>query len=206
MEFENNTKSSGVAKAALATAIPAAAVSVLDAIGGIGSIFGGSRNNSNMPICDGDHIINRHELDANLKHVQEIQNKDLEISELKTEVKFRDANTYVDQKMLDLHAYYDAKFSSLNQQLADQAVLNQANKDSFQVLQERLDCAKKELGGAINQEARDRRCADNTIVTYANATFYPKLVAGVTPTTTTTPQDVYNPLPACQCDCNSRVL
>ena len=46
-------------------------------------------------------------------------------------------------------------------------------------------------------EAERRCCADNSIVTYANATFYPKMVADVTTGTTTTAQTLYNPLPKC---------
>ena len=42
-----------------------------------------------------------------------------------------------------------------------------------------------------------RCCGDNSIVTYANATFYPKQVADVTTGTGTTAQTLYNPLPQC---------
>lgn len=66
-------------------------------------------------------------------------------------------------------------------------------EDSIPLVQER--CM-----GAIAAERDARKCADSAIVRYVNATFYPKLVAGVTPTTTTTEQPVYNPLP-CQCGC-----
>ena len=49
---------------------------------------------------------------------------------------------------------------------------------------------------------RERRCcADNAIVTYTNATFYPIQVADVTTGTTTTRQTTYNPIPKCDC-CN----
>ena len=41
----------------------------------------------------------------------------------------------------------------------------------------------------------ERKANDNTIVTYANATFYPKQVADVTAGSTTTPQTTFNPLP-----------
>lgn len=50
-------------------------------------------------------------------------------------------------------------------------------------------------------EAERRCCGDNSIVTYANATFYPKQVADVTTGTATTAQTLYNPLPKCGC-CN----
>jgi multidrug resistance efflux pump len=84
----------------------------------------------------------------------------------------------------------DGQIANINAQLGAQAVQNQATKDSFQLLQERL-CA----------ETKERRCSDNAIVNYANATFYPKLVADITTGTTTTAHTLYNPLPAENCGC-----
>ena len=48
-----------------------------------------------------------------------------------------------------------------------------------------------------------RCCGDNSIVTYVNATFYPKQVADVTTGTATTAQTLYNPVPKCGGCCNS---
>lgn len=57
--------------------------------------------------------------------------------------------------------------------------------------------------GYTQAERRARCCADNSIVNYANATFYPKMVADVTTGTGTTAQTLYNPLPDCgDCCCN----
>ena len=58
---------------------------------------------------------------------------------------------------------------------------------------------KRELHDRIQLEAERRCCADNAIVNYANATFYPKMVADVTVGTTTTAQVLYNPIPDCGC-------
>ena len=58
---------------------------------------------------------------------------------------------------------------------------------------------KSELHREIEMEAERRCCGDNAIVTYANATFYPKQVADVTTGTATTAQTLYNPLPKCGC-------
>ena len=78
---------------------------------------------------------------------------------------------------------------------------NQATKDSFQLVMERLECAKSEMGEAICREAAARKCGDNTIVNYTNATFYPKQVADVTTGDTTVAQTTYNPLPVDTCGC-----
>ena len=57
------------------------------------------------------------------------------------------------------------------------------------------------MGEALCREIGDRKCADNAIVNYVNATFYPKMVADVTTGTTTTAQTIYNPLPVENCCC-----
>lgn len=49
----------------------------------------------------------------------------------------------------------------------------------------------------IQRERDERCCGDNAIINYANATFYPKMVADVTTGTETTAQSLYNPLPNC---------
>lgn len=168
--------------------------SVGTALGGL-AVLGGAAG----PICNllgrGMGPCNPSELDM-LKTLQE---KDLEIAALNTDVKFRDSTIYSDRKDLEAYKYYDGRFREFEAILANQAVQNQATKDSFQLLQERLDCAKKECCSAIEAEVNARKCADNAIVNYVNATFYPKMVADVTVGTTTTAQTTYNPLPVSTC-------
>lgn len=212
MELER--KSSGVAKAGLTTGIIGTSLATLGIMGGAGAgLFGLGRNIGNtetvlMPVpmngfgwngwgrsgegcCSEDHTVNRYELDM----TQRLAEKDSQIA-------LRDANTYQDQKMLEMYKYIDGRFQEFEKALCDQAVTNQATKDSFQMVQQDVDCRYRELRDKICDEARERRCADNTIVTYTNATFYPKQVADVTTGTTTTPQSTYNPLPICDC-CNN---
>ena len=101
--------------------------------------------------------------------------------------------------MLELYRYIDGKFIEFEKQFAAQAVTEQANRDSFSMVNERLTCLKTELCGALDNERHERRCSDDIIVTYANSTFYPKQVADVTTGTATTAQALYNPLPAQTC-------
>lgn len=189
----------GVALGSVGTGLGA-----LNLLGGLGSFLtngwaGGAAPRAGAPVangtCNEDHPVNRYDLEM----VQKLQNKDMEIAALNTDIKLRDANTYSDQKSLELYKYIDGRFREFEAAIAAQGIQNQANKDSFQILQERLDCAKKECDCAIEAEARARKCADDIIVNYTNATFYPKMVADVTTGTTTTAQSVYNPLPACSC-------
>ena len=168
-----NFASKGVANAGLTTGIIGSALGFLNS-GGLGGILGGMGNWNG---CAENIPVTRYEL-----------GQEKQIADLKSQIALRDANLYNDQKSLELYRYIDGKLNEINGVLGAQAVQNQATKDSFQLLQERLDC-----------ECKARSAADNSIVNYANATFYPKMVASPTTGTETTAQTVYNPLPACCC-------
>lgn len=177
----------GVALGSVGTALGGLAV-----LGGAGNVLGGLTGRYNNP----DAMPVTH---YDLGLLKTIQEKDLEIAALNTDVKFRDSSIYADQKDLEMYKYFDGRFREFEAVIANQAVQNQATKDSFQLIQERLDCAKKECCSAIEAEVNARKCADNAIVNYVNATFYPKMVADVTVGTTTTAQTTYNPLPVSTC-------
>ena len=185
MELER--KSSGVAKAGLTTGIIGTSLAALEALGSLGT--------ASRAVSDGtsseDHYVNRYELEQQQK-----------IAKLESEIALRDANTYNDQKSLELYKYIDSKINAITTELANQAVQNQKTSDSFQIVTERMTSLKTDLLNAVESEKHERRCADNSIITYANATFYPKQVADVTVGSTTTAQSLYNPLPAETCNCN----
>ena len=141
-----------------------------------------------QPTCSENMPVSRYELDRE----QKLAAKDSEIALLK-------ANTYNDQKMLDVYAYIDGQLKEVRKTLCDQAVHNQRTEDSFVLARQDIASVKSELHREIEMEAERRCCGDNSIVTYANATFYPKQVADVTTGTATTAQTLYNPLPKCGC-------
>ena len=197
MELER--RSSGVAKAGLTTGIIGTSLGTLGVLGaganGIGNLLFGRNNqpvvvmdtNNGYPAggcCSEDHYVNRYEL--------ELQQK---IAEKDSQIALRDANTYNDQKSLELYKYVDGRFREFEQAFAAQAVNNQKTADDVMRVQANLDCCCKELRDKICDEKHERKCNDNLIVTYANATFYPKLIAGITAGTTTTPQPTFNPIP-----------
>lgn len=141
--------------------------------------------------CSENHLVNRYEAGQAAR-----------IAELETEVKLRDANTYTDQKMLEMYQYTDGRLRAMEADSAAQKVLNQRTQDSFALAHADLAAVKAELKGDIRMEAERRCCADNAIVTYTNATFYPKMVADITTGTGTTAQSTYNPIPKCGGCCN----
>lgn len=218
--MELQRRSSGVAKGGLATGITGTALGGLNtltllgmganALGG----FGLGRNNQQPVVvvegngrgygcngdfrdgscCSEDRHVNRYELDL----IQKLAEKDSAIA-------LRDANTYNDQKMLEMYKYVDGRFREFEQAFAAQAVHNQKTTDDVLRVQANLDCCCDKLATAINAEARERKCDDNAIVNYANNTFYAKMIADITTGTTTTRQAVYNPL-SCDCCGNGQII
>lgn len=180
--------SNGKANAGLTTGIIGTALGALNSTGMLGGLLGGN----NMNCCSSeDHLVNRYEAAQQAR-----------IAELETEVKLRDSNIYTDSKILDLYKYFDGELKGVRDTLCAQAVHNQRTEDSFVLARQDIAAVENRLNEKIKMEAERRCCGDNSIITYANATFYPKLVADVTAGTTTTAQTLYNPLPDCGCNCN----
>lgn len=115
-----------------------------------------------------------------------------ELAAKDSKIALLEANTYNDQKSLELYKYVDGKFNAINEVLAAQAVRNQAINDSIQS----LDYKTMQ---AIALEAERRSCADCKIVNYVNSTFAPKLITDYTAGTTNAVAQVYNPLACGQC-------
>lgn len=177
--------SKGVAGSGLGLGIAGTALGLLNANGGglLGGLLGGNCN----AVCHENMPVSRYEMGLNQKNAEQAS----EIALLK-------ADTYTNQKFADLNDRYNERFRNIEAELARNAVKQQAVDDSIMLVNERLECCKTNIMERLCREIDDRKCGDNTIITYANATFYPKQVADVTVGTTTTPQTVYNPLPT-QC-------
>lgn len=175
----------GVGAAGLTTGIIGSALGAMNS-GILPNIFNGWNNNGCG--CSEDRVVNRYEL------AQENT-----INDLKSQLALRDSTIFTDQKSLEMYKYIDAQLKDIRDTLCKQAVHNQRTEDSFVLARQDIAAVKNELSGAIAMEAERRCCGDNSIVAYANATFYPKLVADVTAGTTTTAQVTYNPIPKCGC-------
>ena len=114
MEHENNYGSRGMTGTALGLAIGALGVEALR--GGFGNILGGGNG------CE--HAYTRYDAD-----------KDARIAALETAVKLRDANTYTDQKLLEMYKYVDGKFGIVEAQLCEQRVYNATNTGAIACMQ-----------------------------------------------------------------------
>ena len=92
-----------------------------DRVGGIGGYIGGISTLLGMAnggifggnCSEGDHVVNRYEA-----------GQAAEIAALKSDIKLRDANTYTDQKILDMSQYLDGRLRGVEGQISAQAVVN----------------------------------------------------------------------------------
>lgn len=150
-------------------------------LGGNGILGGGWNRNGNCNCADVP--VTRYELAME----QQLAAKDSRIALL-------EANTYQDQKSLELYRYIDGKLNDINATLAAQAVTNTSFNSA-------LAATDYKFTQAIALEAERRQCADCKIVNYVNSTFAPKLITDYTAGTTSAPATVYNPLACGQC-CN----
>ena len=126
-----NYASNGKANAALTTGIIGTSgfgLSLLNGMGGLGGLFGGAK-----PVCSEDHVVNRYEASQAAR-----------IAELETEIKLRDANTYTDQKFLEVYKYFDGENKSIRAEICEmrgaQGIIN-AN------LTTGLDVLKSQVAG-----------------------------------------------------------
>lgn len=139
-----NYASNGKANAALTTGIIGTSGFGLSLLNGLSNgmgLLGGAPK----AVCSEDHVINRYEAAQAAR-----------IAELETEVKLRDANTYTDQKILDVYKYFDGETKEIRANIcemkAQQGVVN-AN------LMSGLDVLKAQVTGTQNLLAGITRTA-----------------------------------------------
>lgn len=118
--------SKGVAGSGLGLGIAGTALGVLN--GGLGNVLGGIvPGMARTGCCSEDHMVNRYEAAQSAR-----------IAELETEVKLRDANTYTDQKLLEVYNYFNGKIGCVEGQIAQQAVYNATNTATLTCLQQQV--------------------------------------------------------------------
>lgn len=182
--------SKGVAGTGLGLGVAGTALGLLS--GGLNGILGSGWNCGCNNGCSENTPVNRYEL-----------NQEGVIAKLQSDVALRDANIYGDQKLLEVYKYFDGQVKDIRATMCENdkalAVSNAKIEGTFAVLGEQMKAQRNEFLCALTREHDERCCGDNSIVTYANATFYPKMVADVTTGTTTTAQPTYNPVYNCGC-------
>lgn len=114
--------SKGVAGSGLGLGIAGTALGVLNGGGLLSGLFG-----NKAASCSEDHLINRYELGQESK-----------IAELQSQIALRDANTYNDQKLLEVYKYFDGELKDVRKTMcetnAKQGVINAKFESAFDVL------------------------------------------------------------------------
>ena len=119
MEVEYGKNTRGVAVGGLTTGIIGTALGVLN---GSGGLLGGMRSG-----CGGSPAVSQYELGL----VNEMANKDARIALL-------EANTYNDQKLLEVYKYFDGEVKEIRSQLCSQAVVNAQITANISCIQQNL--------------------------------------------------------------------
>lgn len=220
MEIER--KASGVAKGGLTTGIIGTSLGALALLGGGASLLGGvvprttnvgtgqalldgmlmttmmnqntcgSCHANSCGPCESDHFVTRYDME-----------KDAKIAKLESDIALRDANTYSDQKALQMYQYVDGRLRAIEAQIGQQAVVNESIAGQIKLAKAEADCCCQSLRQAVDAEAAARCCGDNAIVNYANATFYPQMISSLTIGTTATAQKTWNPVGNCPNNSNA---
>lgn len=89
----------------------------------LGAVNGGWNNN-----CAENTFVNRYELSQEQK-----------IADLQAQVALRDANTYNDQKLLEVYKYFDGKIEGINASIATQAVYNATQNATIGCMQNQIN-------------------------------------------------------------------
>jgi uncharacterized protein YceH (UPF0502 family) len=95
------------------------------------NLFGGGTNQG----CSEDHVVNRYEAAQQAK-----------IAELETKVALRDANTYSDQKLLEVYKYFDGELKDIRSTMS-------ANDKAQAVVNANLNASIVALNGQVAQTA-----------------------------------------------------
>ena len=130
--------SKGVGGTALGLSIGSLGLQALS--GGLGNVLGGLGNwnnngnnncasaRSNYVLSSDDMPVTRYELGQESK-----------IADLQAQIALRDANTYNDQKLLEVYKYFDGKIEGINQRLCDQAVWNTAQTGTINCMAQQIN-------------------------------------------------------------------
>lgn len=111
---------------------------VLGSLGVAGNSGFGVFNNGNC--CHENTPVNRYELSQEQK-----------IADLQAQVALRDANTYSDQKLLDVYKYFDGEMKDIRAHMCEneklQAVINAKFESGFAVLNTQVACITNTING-----------------------------------------------------------
>lgn len=104
--------------------IAGTALGLLNGGAGLLGGFNGGWNNH----CSENTPVNRYEL-----------SQEQRIADLQSQVALRDANTYNDQKLLEVYKYFDNKIEGINASISTQAVYNATQTATMNCMQNQIN-------------------------------------------------------------------
>ena len=129
--------SKGVAGSGLGLGIAGTALGLLNNNGLLGGLLG---NNYNVCGCSENQVVNRYELQQESK-----------IAELQSQIALRDANTYNDQKLLEVYKYFDGELKEIRSKMCDsnakQGVINAKFESAVDVLGSQVSSINTTISG-----------------------------------------------------------
>ena len=170
--------SKGVAGTGLGLGIAGTALGVLN--GGLGNVLGGYGNVRNGGCC-GDELVNRFEL----RQSELLSNKDMEIAALRAEKYADGVATEAYKSAVDLSNKNDSRINTViaefTKEICDLKRDVAVNANEVGCLNQKLNyeiaAVTKGYESAVDLESERRKCGDENLYGYVNATFVPgKLV------------------------------
>lgn len=135
-EMEKDFASKGVAGAGLGLGVAGTALGLLNSNGILGGLF----NTNGTGNCSEDHCVNRYEL-----------NQQQKIAELQSQIALRDANTYNDQKLLEVYKYFDGELKEIRatqcDKWANQGIINAQFESGINVLGSQVSSVTNTVNG-----------------------------------------------------------
>ena len=127
-----------VAGSGLGLGIAGTALGLLNGNNGLlGGLLGNNYNNCG---CSENHLVNRYEL-----------GQESRIAELQSQIALRDANTYNDQKLLEVYKYFDGELKDVRATICAndkaQAVINAKFESGFDVLSSQVSSINATIAG-----------------------------------------------------------
>ena len=134
---EMSYASKGVAGAGLGLGIAGTALWLLNN-GGLENIFGNKKNHSENDNPENTHV-NRYELGLQQENAQ-----------LRSQIALRDANTFTDQKLLEVYKYVDGELKDIRSTMCAndkaQAVINSKFESGFAILNTQVTSISNTIG------------------------------------------------------------
>ena len=137
--------SKGVAGSGLGLGIAGTALGLLNANGGL---LGGLLNNNHS--CSENTPVSRYELGQESK-----------IAELQSQIALRDANTYNDQKLLEVYKYFDGELKDIRKNIC-------ANDKAQAIINAKFESAVDVLGSQVSSISATVSGLTKTVIPNAN--------------------------------------